>query len=217
MYLCPLQSFDLFVDPIFNSYSWTTGANTPLISISQSNTYTVTVTDANGCEARKNFIVINSSAPNITGVEIDQFQANGASIQITVSGTGSYEYSLNGIDFQSSSLFTQVPAAAYIITVQDIHRCGKDNEPIYVLDYPRFFTPNGDGFNDLWRIENLKFVSKAKLRIFDRFGKLLKELSEASEGWDGSYLGKQLPADDYWFSIQFDQFDTLTGNFSLKR
>jgi gliding motility-associated-like protein len=85
------------------------------------------------------------------------------------------------------------------------------------LDYPRFFTPNGDGFNDYWRIENLKLVSKAKLRIFDRFGKLLKELSEESAGWDGIYLGKQLPADDYWFRIEFDQFETLTGNFSLKR
>ena len=217
VYLCPLDSLDLAVDPIFSSYSWSNGPLSPGIRIDTANTYTVTVTDANGCEARKNFIVINSSAPNITGVEIDQFQANGASIQITVSGTGSYEYSLNGIDFQSSSLFTQIPPAAYILTVQDIHRCGNDTETIYVLDYPRFFTPNGDGFNDLWRIENLKFVSKAKLRIFDRFGKLLKELSEASEGWDGNYLGNQLPADDYWFSIYFDQFETLTGNFSLKR
>jgi gliding motility-associated-like protein len=217
LFLCSLQSFDLSVDPIFNSYSWTTGANTPLISISQSNTYTITVTDANGCEARKNFIILDSSAPAIAAVQIEQFQATESSVQITVSGTGLYEYSLNGTDFQSSALFTNVPPNAYLLTVRDAHGCGKDTELIYVLDYPRFFTPNGDGFNDRWRIVNLNLVYNAQLRIFDRFGKLLQEFNEVSEGWDGNFLGKPLPADDYWFTIQFDTLKTCTGHFSLKR
>jgi gliding motility-associated-like protein len=104
-----------------------------------------------------------------------------------------------------------------VLTVRDTHGCGKDTEPIYVLDYPRFFTPNGDGFNDLWQIKNLEFVSKAQMRIFDRMGKLLQEQTEASTGWDGTFLGNPLPADDYWFSIQFDTFKTLSGHFCLKR
>lgn len=217
LYLCPQHTLELAVDPVFNSYAWSSGETSPSIQITTANTYTLTVTDANGCAASKNFVVTNSSAPTITGVQIEQFQADGATIQVTVSGSGSYEYSINGSDFQPSSVFTQVPAAAYVLTVQDIHHCGSDNEPIYVLDYPRFFTPNGDGFNDVWEIEHLKFVSKAQLRIFDRYGKLLKECSQDSKGWDGNYLGQGLPADDYWFRIQFDRLQTLTGNFSLKR
>jgi gliding motility-associated-like protein len=217
LYLCPLQSIDLSVDPIFSSYTWTTGANTPLISINQANTYAITVTDAKGCEARKNFMVLDSSAPSITAVQIEQFQATGSSVQVTVTGSGQYEYSLNGTDFQSSAAFTNVSPNAYVLTVRDTHGCGKDTEPIYVLDYPRFFTPNGDGINDRWRIANLNLVYKAQLRIFDRFGKLLQEFNEVSEGWDGSYLGRPLPADDYWFTILLDQFETLSGHFSLKR
>lgn len=217
LYLCPLQSIDLSVNPVFSSYAWTTGANTPLISISQANTYTITVTDANGCEARKSFMVLDSSAPSITAVQIEQFQATGSDIQITVTGSGLYEYSLNGTDFQNSATFTNVSPNAYVLTVRDTHGCGKDTEPIYVLDYPRFFTPNGDGFNDLWQIKNLEFVSKAQMRIFDRMGKLLQEQTEASAGWDGTFLGNPLPADDYWFSIQFDTFKTLSGHFCLKR
>ncbi len=217
LYLCPLQSLDLAVDPVFSSYNWSTGESSAGIRIDTANTYTVTVTDANGCEAHKNFVILASSAPTITNIQIDHFQTNGGTVQVTVTGNGSYIYSLNGSDYQPSPVFTTVAPNEYILSVEDIHGCGKDTEPIYVLDYPRFFTPNGDGFNDLWHIENLKLVSKAKLRIFDRFGKLLKELSEESAGWDGIYLGKQLPADDYWFRIEFDQFETLTGNFSLKR
>ncbi|MEY2692467.1 MAG: hypothetical protein RIT03_857 [Bacteroidota bacterium] len=217
LFICPLQTLDLAIDPNFSTYAWSSGQSSPSIQITTANTYTVTVTDANGCEARKNFIVTNSSAPTISKVQIDQFAPTGGSILVSVTGTGTYEYSLNGTDFQSSGLFTQVPPGAYTLTVQDINRCGKDSEPIYVLDYPRFFTPNGDGFNDLWQIKNLEFVSKAQMRIFDRMGKLLQEQTEASAGWDGTFLGNPLPADDYWFSIQFDQFKTLSGHFSLKR
>ena len=217
LYICPLQTLDLAVDPVFSSYNWSTGESGAGIRIGSANTYTVIVTDANGCEATKKFEVIASSAPTITNIQIDHFQTNGGTVQVTVTGNGSYLYSLNGSDYQPSPVFMAVAPNEYILSVKDIHGCGKDTEPIYILDYPRFFTPNGDGFNDYWRIENLKLVSKAKLRIFDRFGKLLKELSEESAGWDGIYLGKQLPADDYWFRIEFDQFETLTGNFSLKR
>jgi gliding motility-associated-like protein len=60
-------------------------------------------------------------------------------------------------------------------------------------------------------------VSTAQLRIFDRFGKLLKEFSEISAGWDGTYLGQALPAEDCWFTIEFDKLKSISGHMSLKR
>jgi gliding motility-associated-like protein len=217
VYLCPLASIDLGVEPLFNSYSWSTGASTNILSINEANTYTVTVTDAKGCEATKKFEVIASSAPIISSIQIDHFQPNGGTVTITVTGNGSYLYSLNGSNHQTSPVFTNVESNEYMLTVEDTRGCGKDTETIYVLDYPRFFTPNGDGFNDRWRIANLNLVYKAQLRIFDRFGKLLQEFNELSEGWDGLFLGQPLPADDYWFSLQFDSFKTISGHFCLKR
>ena len=217
LYLCPLQTLDLAVDPVFNSYNWSTGATNASIAITEANTYTLTVSDANGCEATKNFYVIASGEPSITAIQVDHFQNNGGTVQVTVAGNGIYQYSLNGTNFQLSPVFTDVAPNEYTLTVEDTRGCGKDTETIYVLDYPRFFTPNGDGFNDRWRIANLNLVYKAQLRIFDRFGKLLQEFNELSEGWDGLFLGQPLPADDYWFSIQFDSFKTISGHFCLKR
>ena len=217
VYLCPLASIDLRVEPLFNSYSWSTGASSNILSVNEANTYSVTVTDANGCEATKKFEVIASSAPIISAIQIDHFQPNGGTVTITVTGNGSYLYSLNGSNHQTSPVFTNVESNEYMLTVEDTQGCGDASDTIYVLDYPRFFTPNGDGFNDFWRIEQLKFVSTAQLRIFDRFGKLLKELCEISAGWDGTYLGQALPADDYWFTIEFDKLKSISGHMTLKR
>ena len=86
-----------------------------------------------------------------------------------------------------------------------------------MLDYPRFFTPNNDGYNDTWKIKNLEQLPKSTITIFDRYGKTLKQLNTASNGWNGTFNGKELPADDYWFTINFDEGKTIRGHFSLKR
>ncbi|MBU3681169.1 MAG: T9SS type B sorting domain-containing protein [Flavobacterium sp.] len=217
LYLCPLESLNLRVDPTFNAYNWSTGAATSQISITEANDYTVTVSDVNGCLATKKFVVVASSAPTITSINVDHFQTNGGTVTVLVSGSGNYQYSLNGSNFQISPIFNDVAPNEYTFIAYDTHGCGQDTETVYVLDYPRFFTPNGDGFNDFWQIDQLKFVSKAQLRIFDRFGKLLKEFNEASTGWDGTYLGLPLPADDYWFTVQFEKLKNISGHMSLKR
>jgi gliding motility-associated-like protein len=86
-----------------------------------------------------------------------------------------------------------------------------------VLDYPRFFTPNGDGYNDVWKIKNLDLFPEASVTIFDRFGKLLKELNINNPSWNGKYTSKELPADDYWFQLNFGDGKRIKGHFTLKR
>jgi gliding motility-associated-like protein len=85
------------------------------------------------------------------------------------------------------------------------------------LDYPRYFTPNGDGYNDNWNIENLDLLPKSTITIFNRFGKLLKEISPTSVGWNGMFNGTALPATDYWFNLTFENGKIIKGHFSLKR
>jgi gliding motility-associated-like protein len=90
-----------------------------------------------------------------------------------------------------------------------------------IINYPKFFTPNGDGFNETWNIPHLLSTNpNAPIFIFDRYGKLLKEISPATGGWNGTYNGQPLPSTDYWFTVDYDEKGTskvFKSHFSLKR
>ena len=91
-----------------------------------------------------------------------------------------------------------------------------------VFDYPLFFTPNGDGYNDFWNIDIFSGQPTSKIYIFDRYGKLLKEIRPSGSGWNGTYNGKIMPTSDYWFLVEYSDFISgapkmLRGHFTLKR
>jgi gliding motility-associated-like protein len=89
-------------------------------------------------------------------------------------------------------------------------------QQIFVLDYPRFFTPNGDGFNDFWEIKNFN-QPNSKIYIFNRYGKLIKEILPNQKGWDGTFSGSPLPSSDFWFSLFLENGRIIKGHFALKR
>ena len=93
---------------------------------------------------------------------------------------------------------------------------------INIIDYPKYFTPNGDGYHDTWNISSLKSESNAKIYIFDRYGKLLKEIRPWSDGWDGTFNGILITINDYWFSVEYqvdgsDNLKQFKAHFTLKR
>lgn len=216
--LCDGGNGTLSVINGFSSYLWNTGATTSSISITTTGNYSVTVTNAIGCEATKNFTVIASSSPIITSIIIDDFSGNNNSVQVNVSGSGDYEYSIDGFNFQDNSLFTYVNPNEYFVTVRDKNGC---NPPavkrIYVLDYPKYFTPNGDGIHDIWEIKNLWFYPNATISIFDRFGKFIYRFKGNQQGWNGKLNEKELFASDYWFIIEMENGRTIKGHFALMR
>ncbi|MFD1286147.1 T9SS type B sorting domain-containing protein, partial [Mesonia ostreae] len=99
--------------------------------------------------------------------------------------------------------------------------CGATLKIISFIDYPKFFTPNEDGYNDRWNILGLSNQLDAKIYIFDRYGKLLKQLSPSSPGWDGTFNGTPMPSNDYWFRVEYTDIDgtrkEFKANFTLKR
>ncbi|MFV8325464.1 choice-of-anchor L domain-containing protein [Flavobacterium sp. ZS1P14] len=216
--LCNGSSVNLVVNTGFSGYLWNTGATTNSITVTIPGNYSVKVTNPNGCTATKNFDVTASGIATITGAAINDFDGNGNSVLIEYTGAGNYEFSLDGSFFQDAPLFNAVAAGDYLVYVRDKNGCGLSNPfQIYVLDYPRYFTPNGDGYNDFWKIKNLDLLPKSTITIFDRYGKLLKELSSSSLGWNGNFNGYALPADDYWFHLTFEDGRIIKGHFSLKR
>jgi gliding motility-associated-like protein len=217
-YLCKGDEINLTVATGFSSYLWNTGSTTNTITVTTAGEYSVTVKDANGCEKTKKFKVILSEPATITGAVIKDFSANENSVLLEYTGVGDYEFSLDGIVFQKDPLFTYVTPGIYNAIARDINGCGLSNSYlVYVLDYPRFFTPNEDGYNDLWFIKNLDQLPNYTLFIFDRYGKLLKQMNRNSSGWNGIFNGQLLPSDDYWFNLTFVDGKIVKGHFSLKR
>jgi gliding motility-associated-like protein len=145
-------------------------------------------------------------------------------ITINVVGFGLYEYSLDDGPFQSSPIFEHASLGEHSIAVRDARgntSCGEISlDGVQTINYPHYFTPNGDGFNDTWNVVGLNSQLNAKLYIFDRYGKLLKQISTNGEGWDGTFNGHALPSTDYWFKIEYLEqaaVKEFKAHFSLKR
>ena len=204
----------------YTSYSWNTSPiqTSQTITVSDAGTYTVTITNADGCTKTKTFTVVNSEVATITNIDVNDFNED-LIATISVTGNGNYEYSLDGITFQNSPVFNLLDSGEYTIYVNDKNNCGVVFETFYALSYPKFFTPNGDNYNDTWRIKNLekKGLENSKIYIFDRFGKLIKQVKPGENGWNGTYNGNQLSSSDYWFVLELTNGKTVKGHFSLKR
>ncbi|MCZ4320340.1 T9SS type B sorting domain-containing protein [Aequorivita viscosa] len=220
---------DTGLDPTLYTFQWDlngviiVGQTGPSIIALEGGTYTVTITElASGCESTVTTTVIVSSPPETYGATL----VNGAFagnhiIEVTTTGQGTYEYQLDDGPFQDSNIFENVAPGDHTITIRDIYGCGSVTFDVGVIDYPLYFTPNADGYHDTWNIIGIASGDPtAKIYIFDRFGKLLKQLSPLGEGWDGTFGGNPMPSSDYWFRVEYTENDIrkeFKGHFTLKR
>ena len=184
--------------------------------------YQVIVVDLiTGCSSSASATVgISSLAVVEASVGFDFARNQTINVSVT-GGSGVYEFQLDHGPFQDSPIFTGSFDGEYDINVRDKNGCGETTLSVFALNYPRFFTPNGDGYNDFWNIEGLFGQPKAKMNIFDRYGKLIKSMSPSETGWDGTYNGQNLPATDYWFTLAYinrnGEQKEFRAHFSLKR
>lgn len=183
--------------------------------------YNVIVTNSTNCVMSRKIEVVISEAPIFDSLVIqDLTDIN--TILVNVNGSGDYEFALDDIagPYQSSNLFYQVPFGLHQVYIRDVAGCATIG-PIQaaVLGIPKYFTPNGDGFHDTWNIKGVSLQSNSRsiIYIFDRYGKLLAQIKPISNGWDGTFNGRQMPSDDYWYSIQFEDGRSAKGHFALKR
>ncbi len=181
-----------------------------------------------GCSNSYTTEILRFSPPLEILVEIsgNDFETDGHTVRAIVVDENevmaNYEYRLNNGPWQSSPIFNRVPGGTYRITARNLNGCGSvTSRSFRLIGYPRFFTPNSDGYNDVWNVINDAAISITRVIIFDRYGKLIKQLDPSSSGWDGTFNGKELPADDYWFVVYFQGSDSVIeefkGHFTLKR
>jgi gliding motility-associated-like protein len=203
------------------TYQWNTGETTYAIDVRNGGIYNVIATNASSCTSSREITVVISEPATINSIDV--INANGerfGSATAIVSGLGDYEFRIDpNAGFQTTPVFDKLPPGFYILEVNDRNGCGTVFQKFSVVGYPRFFTPNGDGFNDFWQLDGVNsiFEPDATIFIFDRYGKLLKQLSPSSNGWDGTFSGEPLPSNDYWFKATLTDGTEFSSHFTLKR
>ncbi len=221
--ICP-DSPDLEIDGgNFESWSWKndTGqeiGNRQMVQIATLGNYSLTVSlSANSltCEETVYFEVVSSGAPEDFTYELGGF-SDVIYVDIDVTGTGEFEYSADGQNFQPGNRL-QVFPGKHTIYVRDIYECRTLSKEIIALGYQKFFTPNGDGANDRWHIIAVEHFPESLTYIYDRYGKMMAQLSPTGPGWDGTYQGISVPSTDYWFRFTNVDGTEFSGHFSLKR
>jgi gliding motility-associated-like protein len=196
------------------TYLWSTGETSQSItSTSGVTNYSVIVTSSENCSKTKNFTIIENTIPLITQVFIE-----GTTATIITSGSGDFDYSIDGVNYQTSNVFYNLIGGMYTAYVRDTYFCGGDFKPFVVITFPAFFTPNNDSFNDFWSINGMVYFPNAEVAIFDRYGKLIAKLNNRNPLWDGTFNNEALLATDYWFVFKKDAISTeIRGHFSLLR
>lgn len=201
---------------VFNSYSWDTGEVTPEIYVEEPGNYEVTVSNGEGCTTRMVFFV-RTSSPIEMEVVINEFQQSNSLTINASSDSGGLLYSIDGGNsFSDTSTFSNLPPGYYTVVVRDAEACSEASERVLVRGVPRYFTPNNDGTNDVWHAARARELDGLNLRIFDRYGKLLHELTNLTRGWDGTFNGKPMPTGAYWYRLKYDDM-SYAGHFTLIR
>ena len=204
----------------------------PEISVSQTGFYSVTVTNPDGsCANTQSFEVLASEGPTLSMEDITVVEAtSNNSILILESNLGSANYEFKLIDengllvsgYQDEGYFGNLTGGFYTLFIRDELQCEEISITIPVIYFPKFFTPNNDGYNDVWEIKGIlqNNYSSSQINIFDRYGKLLKSMSLNNNYWDGLYDGIRLPSSDYWFRVEFVRLDgtllSKQGHFTLR-
>ena len=142
---------------------------------------------------------------------------------IAEGGVEDYTFYFNDVDNGSDNTFYINRTDTYTVTVVDQNGCEATAE-IFMefidVEFPNFFTPDGDGLNDIWIPDNIEGFPDVLIKVYDRYGRVVEEMARNVQGWDGNYDGKPLPTGDYWYVVQLkgEQDDReFVGHFTLYR
>ncbi|MDX6183338.1 T9SS type B sorting domain-containing protein [Flavobacterium sp. Fl-77] len=211
----------------------TVGNSLSTTTILENKTYFVTQT-INNCESERvaiNIKVQDTKPPIANSPQVFCIQKNALIDNIDIAGQNINWYESASSNIKLSEL-TPIENGATYYASQTTNSCESDKIPVTVniseatfgdcinyvdeLPFPKFFTPNNDGFNDIWTINFAYLAPNTGIRIFDRYGKFIKELP-INASWDGTYSGQDEPASDYWFVVTRLNGKEFRSHFSLKR
>lgn len=180
--------------------------------------HTVYLYHANGCTTFVEF-TIDAYEPLV----LDAMKTGPDEITATATGGfGDYEFFFQGESTGSTNIFNISYDATINIRVVDQQGCVA--ELVFPFDFdgmvefPNFFTPDGDNMNDYWYPNNREFFPNIDVIIYDRYGRVVARLDQVAK-WDGKYEGKPLPTGDYWYVVNANDNEKqkYVGHFTLYR
>ncbi|MFD0779584.1 T9SS type B sorting domain-containing protein [Flavobacterium myungsuense] len=181
----------------------------------------ITTSKKTGCSSFPIVLEVSPSEAAKVSYTVSEDFSDNQNITIDAQGVGGfYEYQLNFGSFQEEPIFENVATGIHTVTVTDKNGCGNTTIQVLTVNYPKYFTPNGDGVNDTWNIASLNGQSDAIIKIFDRYGKMIREIKPSDSGWDGTFSGQNMPSSDYWFTIFYKKDSNakeFKSHFALKR
>ncbi|WKK65172.1 T9SS type B sorting domain-containing protein [Lutimonas zeaxanthinifaciens] len=206
------------------TYEWLSGENTYELEARNEGEYYLTITDKlTLCSTVKSIKLNTVDTPIVKRVELEESLGT-HSATVVLEREGDFEFALENPfgPYQKNPRFDNLPPDSYSVFVRDLNSCNLVEKKFFVFGFPKYFTPNSDGQTDVWEVKGLDPVDfeYSDIQIFNRFGKLLASIPPNGH-WDGTYNGKMLPSDDYWFTITVTDPDnistTYTKHFSLLR
>ncbi len=198
------------------SYQWAlngsaiAGATSATLPAVLPGDYTVTVagpTDLSCVNTATHTITVSGMPDDYTATISTNAFADFHQIVATATSSSAgieFLFSLDGGAFQNTGVFNDVSPGLHAVTIKDTEGCWEDTLTVLVVDYPHFFTPNNDGYNDTWQVTGSSDVVILGIVIYDRQGKALHRLAPG-ESWDGRYNGTLMPSNDYWFVITYTE------------
>ncbi|UWX60270.1 T9SS type B sorting domain-containing protein [Chryseobacterium oranimense] len=205
--ICSKATTKLDAGPGFEKYLWSTGATSPSISNVPVGSYWVELT-FNGCVYKQYVNVTEAPLPTISSIEI-----NGSTVTVGVTGgTPPYEYSLDGVNWQSINIFYNVPRGSHTVFVRDSKLCGEVDKQFAIINLINTITPNSDGHNDTIDYSALMSNPNLEFRVFDRYGAEVFRGSPSNRYiWDGRMGGRPVPTATYWYFITWTEYGTSTS------
>ena len=198
------------------SYEWSTGETSSTIFVSDSGQYNVNVVTVSGCEGILQFVVTEVELFDIS-IEVNDFQQYNSIIVRPDNPNVELLYSIdNGLTFKQNGVFDNLIPNHYSLIVMDTVGCNEIRQLIEVRGAPRYFTPNGDGTNDRWHVNDASSYPGLTVDVMDRFGKRITSLTSSSLGWDGTFAGREMPTNSYWYRIEYEG-QNYVGHFTLIR
>ena len=209
--ICPNTKTILDAGNNYLQYNWSTGETTQTIEV-ESGDYSVELFSKEGCPYTHHIKVSNFQLPNIVLIKT----VNGRAEIIVDSGNPPYKYSLNGIDWQDSNIFSPLKNGTYTVYVISSDNCTPVQKQFSINHIPNFITPNNDGYNDTWKVR-FNGYKNVIVQIFDRYGSIIKDEQVNDEySWDGKKNGFIVPSDSYWYRIKLNDKEIITGNVTVK-